>query len=255
MAKVALVTGAGKGIGKGIAVTLAEAGFDIAVNYNASEGAAKDTVEQVTRLGRRAVLLRGNVQRLEEIDAMFREFDRHFDHLDVLVNNAGITKFAHFLETTPQMFEEVINTDLRGLYFTSQAAAKLMVQSGTKGVIVNISSNHAQGCWPRATVYAAAKAGVNKLTMNMALDLSEYGIRVVGIAPGYTQLEWYTPEMIEKYVEKTSKKIPLGRFLTTAEVGKAVLFLVSEDAGYVTGTTLLMDGGALLPVVPDNRFM
>jgi NAD(P)-dependent dehydrogenase (short-subunit alcohol dehydrogenase family) len=252
--KVAFVTGSGKGIGKGIAVALAQAGYDVAVHYQVSKERAEDTVEQVERLGRKAVLIQGNVRDLEDIKVMFQQFQSQFDRLDVLVNNAGVTRMSPFLETTPELFEEVVNTDLRGVYFCAQSAAKLMVNQGIPGVIVNISSNHAVGCWPNATVYAAAKAAVNKLTMNMALDLAPYGIRAVGIAPGYTELEWFTNEMKESYVRKVEKKIPAGRFLTTDEVGEAVVYLASEKASYITGTTLFMDGGALLPVVASNNY-
>jgi NAD(P)-dependent dehydrogenase (short-subunit alcohol dehydrogenase family) len=252
--KVAFVTGSGKGIGKGIAIALARAGYDVAVHYQVSKSQAEDTAEQVEKLGGRAVLIQGNVQIIDDILAMFETFQSHFDRLDLHVNNAGITRMAPFLETTPQLFEEVINTDLRGVYFCAQTAAKIMVAQGIQGTIINISSNHATGCWPNSTVYASAKAAVNKLTMNMALDLAPYGIRAVGIAPGYTQLEWFTDEMKERYVQKTEKKIPMGRFLTTDEVGEAVVYFASEKAGYVTGTTLFMDGGALLPVVAHNNY-
>lgn len=252
--KVALVTGAGKGIGKSIAITLAQAGYDVAINYNTSKTQAEDSAESVVKCGGRTVVLQANVQLLNDIQRMFAQFLEHFDHIDLLVNNSGITKMAPFLETTPEMFNEVMNTDLKGLFFCSQAAANIMVNKGTAGVIVNISSNHAVGCWPNSTVYAAAKAGVNKLTMNMALELSEFGIRVVGIAPGYTQLEWSKGEAYMKNMVETSKKIPAARFASTTEIAEAVVYLASEKASYITGTTLFIDGGALLPVVASNRF-
>lgn len=184
---------------------------------------------------------------------MFKKFFEHFDGIDVLVNNAGITRLVPFLEVNEKIWDEVVNTDFKGAFFCAQEAARKMVEKGTKGVIINITSNHSIGCWPNATLYGPAKAALDKLTKNMALDLAKYGIRVVAIAPGYTQLEWFT-EKHRQYVAETSKRIPLQRFATPEEIGDAVVYLASEKAGYITGTTLFMDGGALLPVVPHNDY-
>ena len=246
--KTALITGASKGIGKGTAICLAKAGYDLGINYNSDREGAEDTAEKVRSLGRKAVVIKANVKELYDIKNMFDEFFREFDRIDLLVNNAGITKGAPFLSVTPELWENVINTDLRGPFFCAQHAARKMVESNIKGVIINISSNHAFGCFPNSTVYATAKAGINKLTANMALDLSEFGIRVVTIAPGCTELEWFDENMKKRYVEPVSAKIPMRRFATVEEIGEAVVYLASEKAGFITGTTLLIDGGALLPV-------
>ncbi|MBB6671377.1 SDR family NAD(P)-dependent oxidoreductase [Cohnella nanjingensis] len=250
--KTALVTGSGRGIGKGIALALARAGYEIGVHYRSSGELAEDTVRQIAALGGRAEAIQADLSTIEGVDALFAAYARKFDRLDVHVNNSGITRMAPFLDTTPAMFDEVVNTDLRGLYFCSQRAARLMKANGTRGVIVNISSNHTLGTWSNATVYAAAKAGVNKLTMNMALDLAPEGIRVVGIAPGYTMIERASGEEARPYIEKASARIPMGRFATPDEVGEACVYLASPQAGYITGTTLYMDGGALLPVLADQ---
>ncbi|WP_165822326.1 SDR family NAD(P)-dependent oxidoreductase [Paenibacillus montanisoli] len=247
--KVALVTGAGRGIGRGIAIAFARSGYDVCVNYNQSADKAKEVVQELLQLGVRAEAIQGDISKLEGIQSLYDQFREQFGRIDVLVNNSGITRMKPFLETTPELFDEVFNTDMKGLYFCSQQAARLMVEQGTKGVIINISSNHAEGCWANSTVYAAAKAGVNKLTKNMALDLAPHGIRVVGIAPGYTNNGWADgSERAQKIVENISSRIPLGRFCTPIEVGEAAVFLSSESAGYMTGTTMFMDGGALLPV-------
>ncbi|HZJ82560.1 MAG TPA: SDR family oxidoreductase, partial [Clostridia bacterium] len=142
---------------------------------------------------------------------------------------------------------------LRGSFFCAQGAARKMVEMETKGVIVNITSNHSIGCWPNSSVYGPAKAALDKLTKNMALDVAKYGIRVVAIAPGYTQLEWFSEES-KDYIHETAKKIPLQRFANPQEIGDAVVYLTSQSAGYITGTTLFMDGGALLPVVAHNEY-
>jgi len=251
--KKALVTGGGKGIGRGIALALAKAGYDIAVHYGTSRAGAEDMAQQIRELGREAITLQADVKDVAAIRRMFSEYREQFGTIDVLVNNAGITRLVPFLEVDEDLWEEVMRTDLRGSFFCAQEAARLMVECETKGVIIQISSNHSQGCWPNATIYGPAKAGVDKLVRNMALDLAPHGIRVVGIAPGYTRLEWI-PESANERIAQTAGKIPLQRFAQPAEIGEAAVFLTSEAAGYITGTTLFMDGGALLPVVPDNHY-
>ncbi|SDW43021.1 SDR family NAD(P)-dependent oxidoreductase [Paenibacillus sp. CF384] len=247
--KVALVTGSGRGIGRGIALAFARSGYDVCVNYNTSAEMAQEVVREINALGVKAEAVQANISTLEGVESLFEQFNSRFDRLDVHVNNSGITRMKPFLETPPELFDEVFNTDLKGLYFCSQQAARLMVKSDTRGVIIHISSNHAEGTWANSTVYAAAKAAVNKLTKNMALDLSPHGIRVVGIAPGYTKNGWGDGnERVQKIIESISTRIPMGRFCTPTEVGEAAVFLASDSAGYMTGTTLFMDGGALLPV-------
>ena len=253
--KIALVTGAGRGIGKGIALQLAKAGYDLGIHYATTAEGAKDTAEKCRALGARAKVFQADIRHVDEIHAMFEAFEAAFDHLDLMVNNAGITRFQPFLEATEDMFDTVIGTDLRGTYFCAQAAARGMVARGVKGVIVNISSNHALGCWPIASFYAAAKAGVDKMGKNIAMELAPYGIRVVTIAPGYTHIpENDRPDGRPAWIDAISRRIPMGRIAEPEEIGKAVVFLASEAAGCITGTTLSIDGGALLPVVAENRF-
>lgn len=247
--KVAVVTGAGRGIGKGIAHSFAKAGYDVCVNYNKSAEQAEEVIQQLLGYGVRAEAVQANIADLDQVASLVEQVESRFGRLDVLVNNSGITRMMPFLETTPELFDEVVHTDFRGLYFCSQHAARLMVKQGTRGVIIHISSNHAEGNWANSTVYAAAKAAVNKLAKNMALDLAPHGIRVVGIAPGYTKNSWTEGnERAQKMIENISSRIPMGRFCTPEEVGDAAVFLASDSAGYMTGTTIYMDGGALLPV-------
>lgn len=252
--KAALVTGAGRGIGAGIALKLAEAGYDVGVHYGASEEGAKQIADQIRQSGREAVVLQADLRQVTEARALADRFVDQFGRIDLLVNNAGITKFSHFLEMEETTFDDIFQTDVKGLYFCTQQAARHMVQLGIRGVVVHISSNHAMGCWPNSSVYAAAKAGVNKLTMNMALDLAPHGIRVVGIAPGYTHHRLHPPKPSE-IADSVASRIPMGRLCSPLEIGDAVVYLSSENAGYVTGTTLNMDGGALLPVVAQNEYV
>ncbi len=253
--KTALVTGAGRGIGKAIATRLAEAGYDLGIHYSKSAEGAKDTAVQCRSMGAHAELFQADIRHVDEIHAMFEAFSNTFDHLDLMVNNAGITCFQPFLEATEEMFDTVVSTDMRGTYFCAQGAARNMVEHHVKGVIINIASNHAQGCWPIASFYAAAKAGVDKMSKNIAMELAPYGIRVVTVAPGYTHIpENDSPDGPPAWVETVSRRIPIGRIAEPREIGDAVVFLASDSAGYITGTTLTIDGGALLPVVAKNQF-
>ncbi|MDR1537088.1 MAG: SDR family oxidoreductase [Clostridiales bacterium] len=253
---VALVTGSSRGIGAAVAVEFAKAGYDIALNFLSSRKEALDIKARVEAEGSKAVAIQADVSSLQDIDRLFEELSDAFDRLDVMVNNAGITRFAPFLDVTPELFEQLVNTDFRSAFFCSQKAARIMIEKSIKGLIINITSNHQTGCWPIASVYASVKAAVSKLTQNQALELAPYGIRAISIAPGYTQtwkMEDAHPEKLSK-VKTAERNIPLKRFCQPWEIGKACVFLAGEGASYITGTCIYMDGGALLPVVPENTF-
>lgn len=252
--KTALVTGAGGKIGSGIALCLAEAGYDIGVHDLRQYEAAEEVAAHIEKLGRRAVLLKADLREVAQIRELVAAHVHGLGRLDVLVNNAGITRMVPFLETDEQTYDDVLAIDLKGPYFCAQSAARQMIAQGGGGVIVNVSSNNAVGCWPQASAYGAAKAGLDKLTRNMALELARFGIRVVSVAPGYTRGGLHPAEPSPFQIE-TSKRIPLGRFCTAREVGKAVVYVASDDAAYMTGTVLTLDGGALLPALPENDFV
>ncbi len=253
MCPVAFVTGSSRGIGAGIALEFAKAGYDLIINYVKSAEGAIEVKRQAEAFGAKTIVVQGDISKLEDIERMFKEACETYEQIDVMVNNAGVTRFAPFLETTPDMFEEVLNTDFRGSYFCAQAAARKMVEKGIKGTIINITSNHQAGCWPIASVYGPAKAALNKLTKNMALELAPYGIRVVSVAPGYTHVRT-VPTEVSEGLQRLYDRIPMGRFAEPWEIGKACVFLAGEGAGYITGTCLMMDGGALLPVITENTY-
>ena len=251
--KIALVTGSSRGIGRSIALHLAENGYDVGVNYVSSKEKALEVCRQIEEKGARTICIQGDVSKTEDINRMFDTFFEHFDHIDLLVNNAGITRFAPFLEVTEEMWDKVNHTDWKGSFFCAQRAARNMVEKGVKGVIINISSNHQTGCWPRASAYGPAKAALLKFTQNAALELARYGIRVNAIAPGYTIMgDGISSSEIGKRI---ASRIPLKRFASTDEIAKAVLYLASDQAAYITGTCLTIDGGALLPVITENDFV
>jgi len=254
---VAFITGSGRGIGVGIAVEMAKGGYDIVIHYARSADGAYETKALVEAEGAKGVVVQGDITHLDEIDAMFGEALAAFGRIDVLVNNSGITRFAPFLEVTPELFRELTDTDWRGSFFCAQRAAKSMIERNIRGTIINITSNHQAGCWPDASVYGPTKAALNKFTQNAALELAEHGIRMVSVAPGYTNNRHHhpMPPGRRESVNARSARIPLRRYCEPWEVGRACVFLAGEGAGYVTGACLTMDGGALLPCVPENTFV
>lgn len=249
--KTALITGAAKGIGRQIALELAKAGYNIVVNYRSDRLAADEVCRQAEAWGARALPIYADISVVEDIRKMYREAIGAFDHLDVVVNNAGISSEVYFLEATEEMFDRMTAIDWKGLYFSSQIAALHMVEKGIRGVIVNVSSNQVDGCWPRATIYGPTKAAVSKFTKNAAMELSQKGIRMVAVAPGYTDVGWEPGDIRLE----AAARLPFKRFATTTEIARGVVYLASEDADYITGTTLTIDGGATLPVVAANDFV
>lgn len=249
--KTALITGAAKGIGRQIALEMAKAGYNIVANYRSDEEAAKTLCRQAEAYGIQAVPVYADMAVLPDIRRMYQTALKHFEQLDVIVNNAGISSEVYFLDATEEMFDRMTAVDWKGVYFSSQIAAKHMVEKGVRGVIINVSSNQVDGCWPRATIYAPTKAAVTKFTKNAAMELSLKGIRMVAVAPGYTDVGWEPGDIRLE----AAKRLPMKRFATTIEIARGVVYLASEDAAYITGSTLTIDGGATLPVVAANDFV
>ena len=251
--KTALVTGSSKGIGRSIAITLAENGYDVAINYYSSEEDAKDVCKEIEKRGAKALGIKADVRNLEDINSMFDSFFKEFGSIDLLVNNAGITKYKPFLEVTEDLWNQITNTDWKGAYFCTQRAAQNMVEKGTEGVVINISSNHQEINFPYASIYGPAKAALEKFTKHAALELAEYGIRVNSIAPGAIK-----NDKENGFTERQKmfiSRIPQKRMGTNEEIAEAVVFLASHKARYITGTSLYVDGGARLPAVLDNTFV
>jgi len=246
--KFALVTGASRGIGKSIAIKLAKNGYTVGVNYFKHKNEAENVCNLIDKLGGTAISLFANVSKIEDIEKMFNQFFDTFPTINLLVNNAGVSMFAPFLKVSEKMWNVITNIDWKGTYFCTQHAARKMVENGTKGVIINMSSNQKDGCWPTASVYGPIKATIDNFTRHIAYELSPYGIRAVAIAPGYTDVGWPKNDPIFDVIQK----LPLKRFATPDEIAEIVLFLASEKASYITGTCLTVDGGALLPIVTEN---
>lgn len=249
--QVAVVTGASRGIGRQIAITLAQQGYDIAVNYRSEPQKADEVCEIAKSYGVRAEKFQADIGEIDQLERMYKQIDEVFDEINVLVNNAGISNEVYFLDANEQDFDRMTKTDWKGLYFSSQMAVKRMIAKNIKGVVINISSNQVDGCWPRATIYAPTKAAVSKFTKNAAMELIKYGIRMVAVAPGYTDVGWAADDIRME----AAQRLPMKRFATVQEVAEGVAYLASSHAAYITGTTLTIDGGALLPVVAENDFI
>ena len=241
MTKTALVTGAGTGIGRAIALELAKAGYDVGLHCNSSTAGAESAAAEIVARGRKAGVYAGDLSKVSEIRRVFADFRRDFGSLDLFVNNAGITLLAPFLEMTEADFDRNCAVDFKAPYFCMQEAAKIMVEQG-KGNIVAIASNNAFCQFARASAYAAMKAGLVKMVRSIGLEMSKYGIRVNAIAPGWTD----TGAARLDAKESTYYKIPLRRWVQPEEVGQTVLFFDSPAAASITGVTLVMDGGAQL---------
>lgn len=250
MNKTAVITGGAKGIGRQIVIEMAKAGYNVAVNYHSDQKAAESVCRIAESFGVRSGMFYADMGSLADITKMYQEIGEVFEKIDVLVNNAGISSEVYFLDAKEEDFDRMTAIDWKGLYFSSQIAAKQMIDKKTKGVIINLSSNQVDGCWPRATIYAPTKAAVGKFTKNAAMELIPYGIRMVAVAPGYTDVGWKEGDIRLN----AARRLPMRRFATTEEIAQAVVYLASESAGYITGTTLTIDGGATLPVTAENDF-
>lgn len=239
--KKALVTGASRGIGRSIAIGLAEAGADVAINYSGSEAAAAETAKAVEALGRRAIIVKANVGKAEQFEAMVKEVIEQFGAIDILVNNAGITRDNLIMRMKEEEFDEVIETNLKGVFNGIKAVTRPMMKQRS-GRIINISSIVGTIGNPGQANYVAAKAGVIGLTKSSAKELASRGITVNCIAPGFIQTEM-TDKLTEEIKSAMSAQIPLARFGDAKDVANAVRFLASDAASYMTGQTVHVDGG------------
>ena len=246
--KRVLVTGAGQGIGQAIAVRLAEEGADVAIDYPRDQDrtAAEGTRDLIVKLGRRAPVIQGDVSKSADAQRMVAETVAALGGLDILVNNAGIERHAPFLEVTEQDYAAVIAVDLNGPFFTTQAFARHRRDVKQPGKVINISSVHEELPFPNFTAYCMAKGGLKMMMRNLAIELAPLGITVNNIAPGaietpINQKLLNDPKLLNPLLEN----IPLRRLGKSTDVAGVAAFLASSDADYITGATIVVDGGLL----------
>ena len=243
--KVAIVTGGGSGIGRAISLRLAGAGASVVVADIDSEGAAV-TVKLIEDVGGRAVPTVTDVRSPADAAAVAQLAVDSFGRLDILVNNAGLYPHSPMLETSEEFWDRVQDVNVKGTFLCSQACARVMTAAGTGGTIVNLASRQAYRPGAGLAHYGASKAAVVSLTQSLALELGRSGIRVNAVAPGpipHENVDRGSEEQQNAYLAR----LPLGRFGTPDDIARAVQFIVSEAAAYMTGATLVIDGGSLLP--------
>lgn len=242
--KTALVTGASRGIGAAIAKKLAARGFMVIINYGHSSAAAEEVKNQIEQAGGQAVLMQGDVSSGDDVDRMFKDIKKTWGRLDVLVNNAGINRDTLLIRMKEDQWDAVLSTDLKSVFFTTKAAASLMMRQRS-GSIINIASVVGITGNAGQANYAAAKAGVIGFTKSVAKELAARGIRVNAIAPGFIETDM-TDAIPEKIREGMLETIPLRRGGKAEDVANAVAFLASDDAGYIIGQVLKVDGGMVM---------
>ncbi len=242
--KVALVTGARRGIGRGIALEMARAGADVAVNDVAGPEEVEAVVGEIRALGRRAIGILADVRDRAAVEAMVERVVRELGHLDILVNNAGVESIIPLLEISEEEWERVTHTNLKGAVLCLQAAARAMIAAGRGGAIINIGSVQAGMVLPGRCHYAPSKRAIEALTANAAVELAPHNIRVNCINPGLidtpmTAWVMKDPQVLPQVLER----IALKRAGQPEEIGRVAVFFASDDASYVTGQSLYVDGG------------
>jgi len=244
--KVALITGAARGIGRGIAAQLSADGYAVMLSDIRGDAAA-ETAADLAAGGAAVAACQADVSDAVACRAMVARTVERFGRLDALVNNAGISKPQPSLEVPPEDWRRMIDIQLNGVFFCAQAAGRQMVAQGAGGVIVNITSINAEAAFPQRASYVSAKAGVQMLTKVLAIEWAEHKIRVNAVGPAHTETEM-TLQHIRSgriQIEALQKRIPLGRLASVQDVANAVSFLVSDKASFITGQSLYVDGGYL----------
>jgi NAD(P)-dependent dehydrogenase (short-subunit alcohol dehydrogenase family) len=249
---VAIVTASDSGIGKSAAVALARGGFDVGVTWHRDEDGANETASEVAAHGRRAAVQRLDLLELGDVPGVVRGLAEELGGLEVFVNNAGTGHATPFLELGVPQWRQVIDVDLTGAFVAGQAAARIMVDRGNGGRIINITSVHEHVPLRGSAAYCAAKGGLGLLTKVMALELAEHGITVNAIAPGEIATPMTGAEDIDPSSQERSA-IPLGRPGHADEIAAAVAFLASREASYATGASFVIDGGLLLMAAVVNQ--
>ncbi len=248
--KTALVTGGSSGIGQGIAEVLAEEGYDVAITYGKNPDGAAKTKAAIEALGRRCFVYQASLSEADVPEKTVKRAIADLGHLDLLVNNAGTNSRESILLATAEGIDKIYNLNYRGYMLATGAAARHMVVNGIKGTIIFITSSRAERAYPDDLVYGGMKAALKRSCESIAMDLAPFGIRVNCVAPGATIVR----EDGGRWQNSLGVRIPVGRLGTPRENGHLIAFLASEKASYITGVTVRVDGGLILPGMPEGDF-
>lgn len=244
--KVAIVTGANSGIGRAIALGLAKAGASVTIDYVADPESAEAVEQEIIKLGEKALMVDADVSQVADLQLLVQKTVETFGRLDIMVNNAGIETRTSVLDTTEKQYDKVMAVNLKGAFFGTQLAAKQMIKQGGGGRIVNISSVHEDWPMPGNTPYCCSKGGMRMLTRTAGVELAQHNITVVGVGPGAvaTPINQSTMSDPEK-LSRLNAAIPMGRVADPADIANLVVWLASDEAGYITATTYFVDGGIM----------
>ncbi len=242
--KVAIITGSSSGIGKDVAVRLAQEGASVVIDYIGHPEGADDTLSKVEAAGGKGVIKQADVSVQADVEALMDEAWTSFGSADILVNNAGLEKRAAFWDVTEEDYDKVLSVNLRGPFFLTQAFVRRLKDKGKPGAVVNISSVHEDMAFPNFATYCISKGGMRMLTRDLAVELGPLGIRINNVAPGAIETPINKNLMNNQAeLDALTKQIPLGRLGQTSDVAGIVAFLASDEGAYVTGATFFVDGG------------
>lgn len=244
--KIAIVTGSSSGIGQGIALRFASEGASVVIDFRGHEDAAQETKTKAEALGGRAIVVHADVAKIADTENLVSEAWKQLGGCDVLVNNAGVEKNAAFCDVTEEDYDMVLDINLKGAFFLTQAFVKRLRDARLPGSVINISSVHEDMVFPNFSTYCASKGGIRMLMRDLAVELGPMNIRVNNIAPGAINTPINTALLADKpKLDALLRNIPLGRLGSVEDVAGLAAFLASEDGAYVTGSTFFVDGGLI----------